>query len=110
MVSNVIREYPQSTVRRNGSGLSKSSFYRILKFELKMKPYKMQIKHQLLPADFDRRLAFSFYFYLWGHLKNQVYKTAPASLQILRERIENMFMEIKDNPQESCAGSETSGQ
>jgi len=38
-------------------------------------------------------------FYLWGHLKNQVYKTPPASLQILRERIENAFMETKDNPQ-----------
>jgi len=37
-------------------------------------------------------------FYLWGHLKNQVYKTPPASLQILQERIENALMEIKDNP------------
>ncbi len=59
LVANVIRENPQSTVRRNGSKLSKRSFYRILKFDLKMKPYKMQIKHQLLSADFDRRLAFS---------------------------------------------------
>ena len=38
-------------------------------------------------------------FYLWGHLKTQVYKTPPASLQIMLERIENAFMEIKDNPQ-----------
>ena len=73
----------------------------------------MQIKHQLLPADFDRRLEFFSDFYLWGHLNNQVYKTPPASLQILRERIENAFMEIEWQPvrnQKSCAGSETSGQ
>ena len=38
-------------------------------------------------------------FFLWGHLKNQVYKTPPPSLEILRHRIEEEFRLLKNKPQ-----------
>lgn len=37
-------------------------------------------------------------FFLWGHLKNQVYKTPPPTLEILRDRVEAEFDVLKNDP------------
>ena len=42
MVQNVIDENPRSTIRRNESGLSATTFHRILHKELGLKAYKVQ--------------------------------------------------------------------
>lgn len=59
-VKNVIDERPKSSTRRVSAelNLSQSSTCRILKHELKMKPYRPRLIHQLLEDDFDRRLEF----------------------------------------------------
>lgn len=58
IVQNVIAENPRSTIRRNESGLSAATFHRILRKELRLKAYKIQTKHQLLPTDYPRRMTF----------------------------------------------------
>ena len=58
MVRNVIEENPRSSIRRNESGLPATTYHRILRQGLKMKPFRMQVKHQLLPNDYHRRIAF----------------------------------------------------
>lgn len=37
-------------------------------------------------------------YFLWGHVKNQVYSTVPTDLLDLRARIILVFEELKDNP------------
>ena len=37
-------------------------------------------------------------FFFWGHVKNQVFKTPPPSLEILQERIVAQFNLLKNNP------------
>ena len=39
-------------------------------------------------------------FFLWGHIKNQVYSSPPATLEILRERIESEFDRLKEQAQQ----------
>ena len=39
-------------------------------------------------------------FFLWGRIKNQVYSSLPATLEILRERIESEFDRLKEQPQQ----------
>ena len=36
-------------------------------------------------------------FFLWGYVKGRVFKTTPSSLIILRQRIEEVFQELKEN-------------
>jgi hypothetical protein len=57
-VRQLITENPHCSVRRNGSGLTKTTFHKILQKDIGMHPYKMQRKHQLLPHDYVRRRAF----------------------------------------------------
>jgi len=38
-------------------------------------------------------------FFLWGHLKNEVYKTPPTDLQELRNRIIQSATVLKNNPE-----------
>lgn len=49
--------------RRNGLGLTKSSFNRITKKDLRLHPYKMLIRHKLREADLRRRLQFCHWFH-----------------------------------------------
>ncbi|KAF2355128.1 Protein of unknown function DUF4817 [Trinorchestia longiramus] len=51
IVQRAISENPTTFVRRNETNLSKSTFHRILKKDIRLHPYKMQIKHELLPRD-----------------------------------------------------------
>ena len=51
-----LQEHPrETTARRNGLGLSHSSFNRITKIDLNFHPYRMRIRHQLQHDDFRRR-------------------------------------------------------
>ena len=50
------------SARRNPIDISSSSFNRITKFELRWHPYKMHVRHQLLPTDLPRRLHFAEWF------------------------------------------------
>ena len=38
-------------------------------------------------------------FFLWGYLKNEVYKTLPTDLQELRDRIIQSATVLKNNPE-----------
>ncbi|KAF2352984.1 hypothetical protein FHG87_016261 [Trinorchestia longiramus] len=58
IVRPLITENPRISIRRNASGFTKTTFHTILKKDLGVHPYRMQIKHQLLPADHARRRAF----------------------------------------------------
>ncbi|KAF2344490.1 hypothetical protein FHG87_024754 [Trinorchestia longiramus] len=52
IVQRAITENPTTSVRRNETNLSKSTFHRILKKDIRLHPYKMQIQHELLPFCF----------------------------------------------------------
>ena len=54
----LLEENPRVSARRNPIDISSSSFNRITKFELRWHPYKMHVRHQLLP----RRLHFAEWF------------------------------------------------
>ena len=59
-VQRHLQEHPRGTsCRRNGLGLSHSSFNRIAKLDLHLHPYRMHVRHQLQAADFGRRLNFA---------------------------------------------------
>ena len=52
-------EHPTgSSARRNGVGLPHATFNRIMRLDLKLNPYRMHIRHQLLPQDYARRMQF----------------------------------------------------
>ena len=48
--------------RRNGLGLTQTAFRRIVRLDLGWYPYKMNVRHQLLPADGPRRMQFCQWF------------------------------------------------
>ena len=55
-----LAEDPRGTsARRNGIGLPSATFNRITRLDLTMHPYRMHIRHALLPGDFDRRMRFA---------------------------------------------------
>lgn len=52
--------HPTSSIRRNNvPQVSRSSFQRIVKLDLNWHPYKIVLRHQLRPGDFQRRMDFS---------------------------------------------------
>ena len=61
-VRALLENDPHVSARRNGSGLSKSSFNRITKNHLRWHPYQINIRHALREDDFLRRLQFSNWF------------------------------------------------
>ncbi len=54
---------PQMSVERRAKymGISKTSTWRILKKDLRLHPYKIQLAQELKPADHERRRAFTNY-------------------------------------------------
>ena len=53
-------EHPTGTsARRNGVGLPHATFNMITRLDLHMHPYRMHIRHQLLPRDYARRIQFA---------------------------------------------------
>ena len=54
-----LAEHPTGTSgRRNDVGLTSATFNKITRLDLIMHPYRMQIRHQLLPRDSARRMQF----------------------------------------------------
>ena len=56
-----VEEDPQTSTRRRSSQLNMahSSLYRILRMDLNLLPYKIQVVHNLLPDDLQRRLQYA---------------------------------------------------
>ena len=53
-------EHPTGTsARRNGVALPHATFNRITRLDLKLHPYRMHIRHQLLPQDYARLMQFA---------------------------------------------------
>ena len=55
-------ENPKISKRRNGLDISKSTFNRIVKNDLKYHAYKIHVRHELLEPDLPRRLNFPNWF------------------------------------------------
>ena len=56
-VQELLADNPRGvSSRRNGLGISQSSFVRIVKDDLKWHPCKTRVRHQLKLTDFDRRV------------------------------------------------------
>ncbi len=54
-----LEEQPTGTsARRNGVGLPHATFNRITRLDLRMHPYRMHLRHELLPQDYARRMQF----------------------------------------------------
>ena len=58
-VRDLLQENPHMSARRNPIPISRASFNRITRQDIKWHPYRMHVRHELLPADFARRLRFS---------------------------------------------------
>ena len=50
------------SARRNAVAVSKSSFNTITKLDIRWHPYRMHVRHELLPNDLPRRLRYSNWF------------------------------------------------
>ena len=62
LVLEHLLEDPKKSARRNGLDLSNYTFQRLVKCELEWYPYKMRVRHELLQADYPRRLHFANWF------------------------------------------------
>ena len=60
-VRQLLQENPRTCARGNGL-VSKSTFNRITKIDLRFHPYQMKIRHELMENDLQRRLAFCEWF------------------------------------------------
>ena len=60
-VRQLLQENPHTCARGNGL-VSKSTFNRITKIDLRFHPYQMKIRHELMENDFQQRLAFCEWF------------------------------------------------
>ena len=62
-VRELLEETPRGvSARRNAVAVSKSSFNRITKLDIRWHPYRMHVRHELLPNDLLRRLRYSKWF------------------------------------------------
>jgi hypothetical protein len=62
-VQEALEENPRGIVcRRNGLGLTRATFNRIVSLDLKWHPYKIRVRHELKPTDPDRRIRFCRWF------------------------------------------------
>ena len=61
-VRDLLQQDPHARARRNPIQISRSSFNRITKHDIKWHPYRIHVRHKLLPGDFARRLRFSVWF------------------------------------------------
>ena len=62
LVLEHLLEDPKISERRHGVDLSKDTFQKIVKYDLEWYPYKMRVRHELLQADYPRRLHFANWF------------------------------------------------
>lgn len=61
-VRELLLDQPTVSVRRNPLALSRATFNRIVKNDIKWHPFKMHIRHELKERDFARRLNFCRWF------------------------------------------------
>ena len=61
-VRRLLEQNPHVSARRNGLGLSHTSFNRITRSELHFYPYRIKVRHQLQEGDFQRRERFCEWF------------------------------------------------
>ena len=62
-VRDLLEETPRGvSARRNHVEVSKSSFNRITRLDLRWHPYRMHVRHELLPDDLPRRLRYAQWF------------------------------------------------
>jgi len=61
-VRKLLNDQPTTSTRKNGLGLSQSTFQRIVKNDLKWHPYKNHQRHQLTDKDIEMRTLFSKWF------------------------------------------------
>ena len=54
-VRMALLQNPNVSIRKNGLQMARSTFNRIVKYDLKWHPYKMHVRHQLLETDLPRR-------------------------------------------------------
>jgi hypothetical protein len=59
---DLLQQNPHVSARRNPIPISRTSFNRITRIEIKWHPYRMHVRHELLAGDFARRLHFSRWF------------------------------------------------
>ncbi|EFA11950.1 hypothetical protein TcasGA2_TC005110 [Tribolium castaneum] len=84
------------------TAIGQSSVNRILKRH-KFHPYHLQLHQELYGNDFENRIIFSRSpnltapdFFLWGTVKEMVYREAPTTIEDMRERIQNAFTEMNE--------------
>ena len=62
-VRELLKETPRgASARRNADAVSKSSFNRITKLDIRWHPYRMHLRHELLPNDLPCQLRYSNWF------------------------------------------------
>lgn len=61
-VRDLLNNNPTVSIRRNQLELSRSTFSRVVKHDLKWHPYKIHVRHQLKPTDFEKRFTFCRWF------------------------------------------------
>ena len=61
-VREILETEPTVSARHNPSGLPKTCFNEITRLDLRWHPYMIQLNHQLLPGDFQRRIDFCTWF------------------------------------------------
>ena len=86
---------PKKSIRRRSSelGLTKSTVQRILKQDLNLYPYKLEIKQTLTDRDKEQRFS-PLDFFLWGYAKDNVYKNKPTSISELKQEITTFMRAI----------------
>ena len=62
LVREAVERNPRISSRRNGTGIPHSTFNNITRNDLHLHPFHIHVQHQLLPADYDRRVTFSRWF------------------------------------------------
>lgn len=62
LVRHGLEDNPRISCRKNGLGIDRNTFHRIVKNDLKWHPYKIHLRHQLLPNDHLRRRNFCTWF------------------------------------------------
>ena len=62
LVRQAILENPNVSIRRNGTGLTRTTFNLIARLDLNLHPYQMIRRHELQENDFRRRINYSQWF------------------------------------------------
>ena len=92
---------PRLSIRRLAArvGASRTAVHRVLRLQLAFYPYKLQVVQRIKRVDKAKMLRFCFGwptrspdidapdFWIWGYLKDQVYRSPVHSLRQLNQRI-----------------------